>query len=107
MYDQFYGTAAYASSEILLKKKYHAAPAEVWTLGVLLSYLLAGVSPFPTVRDAVEGRIFLSESLGLLPSDSAMDLIRKCLDPNPQTRYTIGEIKKHPWLNEGSVRVHL
>ncbi|KAJ3532123.1 hypothetical protein NMY22_g7873 [Coprinellus aureogranulatus] len=97
-YEQFFGTAAYASSEILLKKKYKAAPAEVWTLGVLLSYLLAGVSPFPTVRDAVEGRIFLSESLGFKPSEDALDLMRKCLDPDPETRICIAEIKSHPWL---------
>ncbi|KAH6913829.1 CAMK/CAMKL/PASK protein kinase [Coprinopsis sp. MPI-PUGE-AT-0042] len=99
-YDLFYGTAAYASSEILLKRKYKAAPAEVWTLGVLLSYLLAGVSPFPTVRDAVDGRIFLSESLGLKPSANAMDLLRMCLDPNPKTRITIEGIMQHPWLHE-------
>lgn len=99
-YDLFYGTAAYASSEILLKRKYQAAPAEVWTLGVLLSYLLAGVSPFPTVRDAVDGRIFLSESLGLQPSANAMDLLRMCLDPNPRTRISIEGIMQHPWLHE-------
>ncbi|RXW21292.1 hypothetical protein EST38_g4550 [Candolleomyces aberdarensis] len=97
-YDQFFGTAAYASSEILLKKKYKAAPAEVWTLGVLLSYLLAGVSPFPTIRDAIEGRIFLSETLGLKPPEGAMELMRRCLDPNPDTRITIEEIKTHPWF---------
>ena len=97
-YDQFFGTAAYASSEILLKKSYKAAPAEVWTLGVLLSYLLAGVSPFPTIRDAIEGRIFLSETLGLKPPEGAMKLMRRCLDPNPDTRITIEEIKTHPWL---------
>jgi serine/threonine protein kinase len=38
----FYGTTAYASSEILLKKPYQAPPAEVWTIGVLLSFLLTG-----------------------------------------------------------------
>jgi len=94
----FYGTAAYASSEILLKKKYQAAPAEIWTLGILLSYLLAGVSPFPTVRDAVEGRIFLSEKVVGEISDEPMDLMRKCLDPNPETRATIADIIHHPWL---------
>lgn len=100
VYDLFYGTAAYASSEILLKRKYRAAPAEVWTLGVLLSYLLAGVSPFPTIRDAVDGRIYLSETLGLKPSESAMSLIRGCLDPNPETRMTVAEIAQHPWMHE-------
>eukprot|EP00914_Ancora_sagittata_P000444 GHVO01001194.1.p1 GENE.GHVO01001194.1~~GHVO01001194.1.p1 ORF type:complete len:268 (-),score=17.85 GHVO01001194.1:150-953(-) len=60
-YNLFYGTTAYAASEILQKKVYQAAPAEVWTLGVLLSYLLTGSSPFPTVKDAVAGRIILTD----------------------------------------------
>ena len=55
-YNLFFGTTAYASSEILLKKRYQAPPAEVWTLGVLLSYLLTGHSPFPTEEDAKEGK---------------------------------------------------
>lgn len=101
-YQTFCGTAAYASSEILLKKDYQAAPAEIWTLGILLSYLLAGVSPFPTARDAVDGRIFLSEKVvGKIP-DRAMDLMRRCLDPNPDSRADISEIKAHPWLQPPS-----
>jgi len=94
----FYGTAAYASSEILLKKDYQAAPAEIWTLGVLLSYLLAGISPFPTLRDAIDGKIFLSECVTGKISDEAIDLMRNCLDTNPDTRATIYQVKAHPWL---------
>ncbi|KAF8906554.1 kinase-like domain-containing protein [Gymnopilus junonius] len=101
-FQMFYGTAAYASSEILLKKNYQAAPAEIWTLGILLSYLLAGVSPFPTARDAVDGRIFLSEKVVGKISDSAMDLMRMCLDPNPDTRATISQIEDHAWLKHSS-----
>ncbi|SJK97243.1 uncharacterized protein ARMOST_00494 [Armillaria ostoyae] len=94
----FYGTTAYAAAEILLKKPYQAAPAEVWTLGVLLSYLLHGMSPFPTVKDAIKGRIVLEEYPKL--SRLAWDLLRKCLDPNPKTRATIQEVKEHRWLNQ-------
>lgn len=96
----FYGTAAYASSEILLKQAYKAAPAEIWTIGVLLSYLLGGISPFPNIRDAVDGRISLSEEVVGKLSDEAMDLMHKCLDPNPDTRATIGEVRAHPWLRQ-------
>ncbi|RDB16851.1 Serine/threonine-protein kinase pim-2 [Hypsizygus marmoreus] len=97
-YTLFYGTTAYASSEILQKKKYQAAPAEVWTLGVLLSYLLTGASPFPTVKDAINGRIVLADILGARLSRTAMSLMRRCLDPNPETRATIAEVKAHRWL---------
>ncbi|GLB37108.1 putative protein kinase superfamily protein [Lyophyllum shimeji] len=97
-YTQFYGTTAYASPEILLKKEYQAPPAEIWTLGVLLSYLLTGTSPFPTVKDAINGRIVLADIPGARMSRSAMSLMRRCLDPNPRTRATIAEVKAHRWL---------
>ncbi|KAF8893360.1 kinase-like protein [Infundibulicybe gibba] len=94
----FYGTTAYASSEILLKKKYQAPPAEIWTLGVLLSYLLTGSSPFPTVKDAIDGRIALPESAVARFSKEAMEVMHRCLDPNPLTRATIAEVRSHQWL---------
>ncbi|KAJ4483434.1 kinase-like protein [Lentinula aciculospora] len=95
-YNLFYGTTAYAASEILLKKVYQAAPAEVWTLGVLLSFLLTGTSPFPTVKDAIAGRIVLTNCPHV--SRQALNLMHVCLDPSPKTRVTIQEVKSHPWL---------
>ncbi|KAJ3757940.1 kinase-like domain-containing protein [Lentinula raphanica] len=95
-YNLFYGTTAYAASEILQKKVYQAAPAEVWTLGVLLSYLLTGTSPFPTVKDAIAGKIVLSGSPNV--SRQALNLLHGCLDPNPKARITIQEVKSHSWL---------
>ncbi|KAJ7045515.1 kinase-like domain-containing protein [Mycena alexandri] len=94
----FYGTTAYASSEILLKKPYQAPPAEVWTIGVLLSFLLTGSSPFPTVKDTIAGKIILSDCPERL-SRSSLNLMSMCLDPNPKTRATIGEVRAHSWLN--------
>ncbi|KAF8625413.1 hypothetical protein AX15_005377 [Amanita polypyramis BW_CC] len=95
-YKRFYGTTAYAAPEILLKKRYRAPPAEVWTLGVLLSYLLTGTHPFPTVEDAVDGNFVLTAN-SELPEEATV-LMRRCLDPNPETRATIREIKDHAWL---------
>ena len=97
-FTQFFGTAAYASSEILLKKRYQAAPAEIWTLGVLLSYLLTGTSPFPSMRAAAAGKIVIYEPYGVTLSEEAADLMRRCLDPNPLTRIKIQQVKDHPWL---------
>ncbi|KAJ7770246.1 kinase-like domain-containing protein [Mycena maculata] len=94
----FYGTTVYASSEILLKKPYRAPPAEVWTIGVLLSFLLTGSSPFPTVKDAISGKIVLTDCPRQL-SRASLELMSMCLDPNPETRATIGEVRAHVWLN--------
>lgn len=95
-YKRFYGTTAYAAPEILLEKSYQAPPAEVWTLGILLSYLLTGTHPFPTVEDATKGKFSLDATEEL--PESAISLMQRCLDPNPQTRATIREIKDHDWL---------
>ncbi|KAJ7287534.1 kinase-like protein [Mycena rebaudengoi] len=102
----FYGTTAYASSEILQKKPYQAPPAEVWTIGVLLSFLLTGSSPFPTVKDAIAGRVVLVDWPRHM-SKASVDLIMMCLVPDVRRRATIEEVRAHPWLNPRRSRRHV
>ncbi|KIJ18871.1 hypothetical protein PAXINDRAFT_26938, partial [Paxillus involutus ATCC 200175] len=97
-YNLFFGTTAYAASEVLLKRPYQAAPAEIWTIGVLMSYLLTGISPFPTEHDAIEGRIVLSELPGKSLSHSCLHLMSRCLEPDPSLRADIKEVRGHRWL---------
>ncbi|KAI0266773.1 kinase-like protein [Gloeopeniophorella convolvens] len=99
LYTLFFGTTAYAASEVLQKKPYRAPPAEVWTLGVLLSYLLTGASPFPTERDAVAGHVVLAGHAATHVSDFAEQLMLRCLDPDPEYRADIHEVRGHPWLD--------
>lgn len=102
-YTLFFGTTAYASSEILRKQPYQAAPAEIWTLGVLLSYLLTGHSPFPTEDDAVEGRVVVRERSGTSRiSRAALSLMARCLEKEPHMRADIEEVRRHRWL-QGSL----
>ena len=98
-YTLFFGTTAYASSEILRKRPYQAPPAEIWTLGVLLSYLLTGHSPFPTEQDAIDGRIVVRERGGTSRiSRAALALMARCLEREPERRADIGEVRGHRWL---------
>lgn len=97
-YTLFFGTTAYASSEILRKQPYQAPPAEVWTLGVLLSYLLTGHSPFPTEQDAIEGRVALREPSSGRLSRAAVALMGRCLERDPERRADIAEVRQHRWL---------
>ncbi|OBZ68022.1 Serine/threonine-protein kinase PSK2 [Grifola frondosa] len=98
-YTLFFGTTAYASSEILLKKPYRAPPAEVWTLGVLLSYLLTGHSPFPTEQDAKDGRVIVREPKSGRLSRAAVALMARCLEKDPERRADIMEVRGHRWLH--------
>ncbi|KAF8274442.1 kinase-like domain-containing protein [Lactarius quietus] len=98
-YTLFFGTTAYAASEVLQKKPYRAPPAEIWTIGVLLSYLLTGASPFPTERDAIAGRVILASHASGYVSQSAEQLMLRCLDPDPERRADIHEVRAHRWLD--------
>ncbi|KIP11641.1 hypothetical protein PHLGIDRAFT_21574 [Phlebiopsis gigantea 11061_1 CR5-6] len=104
-YTLFFGTTAYASSEVLRKQPYQAPPAEIWTLGVLLSYLLTGHSPFPTEADAIEGRVHVRERAGgpRISSD-ALGLMARCLERDPARRADVGEVRAHVWLQGALVR---
>jgi serine/threonine protein kinase len=98
-YNLFFGTAAYASSEVLQRKPYRTAPAEVWALGVLLSYLLTGSSPFPTEQDAIAGRVVINSEVKAKLSPDALGVMKMCLTPDPENRATIKDVSEHRWLD--------
>ncbi|GJJ06101.1 hypothetical protein Clacol_000290 [Clathrus columnatus] len=117
-YRDFRGTLAYAPPEIVQRVKFHQAePVEIWSLGLLLAFLLTGRNPFPTEDDVLRGNIVLrnckivpdGEPINLLYHSSSSkepiiisslcyDLLTRCLDPDPLTRATIAEVKAHAWL---------
>ena len=77
------------------------SPAHLlWSLGVLLSYLLTGMSPFLTEADKLTGHITLDSSVSI--SKSCMHLITRCLEADPNQRADIEELKAHQWL-EGAL----
>ena len=105
-YTVYFGTTAYVASEVLLKKRYRTSSAEVWTQGVLLSYLLTGASPFPSEHDAIAGRVSLAVHTSVHVPESAEQLMLRCLGPNPERRANIHEVRAHPWL-EGALDLPL
>lgn len=86
-------------TEILREQAYRALPAEIWTLGVLLCFLVTGESPFPDTEHAIQGRPLFADlrmdGTPLRLSADCKDLIRGCLRPDPDKRFTIKEIKTH------------
>jgi serine/threonine protein kinase len=97
----FVGTTDYAPPEVLLKRPYQAPPAEIWTLGVLLSFLLTGEHPFPRDKDVpvTEEHIMQDDRTPRAVSPSCLNLIRRCLEPDPEKRADVREVRSHPWLN--------
>ncbi|KAJ1304485.1 hypothetical protein OPQ81_005631 [Rhizoctonia solani] len=96
-YTTFFGTVTFASPEILRNLPYTAPPAEVWTLGILLSFLVTGQSPFPTTEHAMCA-VMCEPHESIVVSPACGDLMHKCLHPDPARRYTIEQVRGHSWL---------
>lgn len=75
---------------------------DIWALGVLLFFMLVGVTPFKgeTVSDMkvmiMEGKFQLPEYV----SKNAGDLIRGMLQPEIEKRVDIDFLKKNFWLRD-------
>ena len=99
--DQPCGTVVYAAPEVLEGKEYHGMLADVWSSGIVLYGMLAGYLPFSDKDDEVNKQLVIKGQITIPDffSDKAKDLLKHMLDVNPMTRYTLQEIKDHPWFN--------
>ncbi|XP_072525617.1 serine/threonine-protein kinase pim-2-like [Salminus brasiliensis] len=93
-YREFAGTFQYCPPEFFLKGRYHASPATVWSLGVLLFRLVSGHLPFTDEQEIVEGLLSFKDHL----SNECCNLIRRCLQRNPSQRPKVKQILKHDWF---------
>ena len=99
--DQPCGTVVYAAPEVLEGNDYHGMLADVWSSGIVLFGMVSGYLPFSdkddevNKKDVLEGKIDIPEFFSPL----LKDLLKHMLDINPINRYTLQEIKQHPWFN--------
>ncbi|ONM41607.1 CBL-interacting serine/threonine-protein kinase 8 [Zea mays] len=96
------GTPNYVAPEVLSHKGYNGALADTWSCGVILYVLLAGYLPFDEVDlTTLYGKIESAEySFPAWFSGGAKSLIRRILDPNPETRIRIEEIRSDEWFQK-------
>lgn len=96
------GTPYYVAPEVVSGRPYYGTPADIWSLGVILYFLLSGGLPFKgKTFNTLYGEI-MSAKLSLKPTISvgARRLVRRMLDPCASTRLTVEEVRTHPWLVE-------
>ncbi|KAL3517975.1 hypothetical protein ACH5RR_020564 [Cinchona calisaya] len=97
------GTPAYVAPEVINRKGYDGAKADIWSCGVVLFVLLAGYLPFHD-SNLMEMYRKIGKAEFRCPNSFPPEVRRllfRILDPNPNTRISIAKIKDHPWFKRG------
>ncbi|XP_010451934.1 PREDICTED: CBL-interacting serine/threonine-protein kinase 15 [Camelina sativa] len=97
------GTPAYVAPEVISRKGYDGFKADVWSCGVILFVLLAGYLPF---RDSNLMELYkkIGKAEVKFPNwfaPGAKRLLKRILDPNPNTRVSTEKIMKSSWFRKG------
>ena len=76
---------------------------DIWALGVVLFYCVAGYFPFESyVLEKLTRKIMFEEPIYPLNiSDDCIDLLTKMLDKEPASRISWEGIFQHPWVKSG------
>ncbi|KAF9616573.1 hypothetical protein IFM89_030340 [Coptis chinensis] len=96
------GTPAYVAPEVIGKKGYDGAKADLWSCGVILYVLLAGFLPFQDDNVVAMYKKIYRGDFKCPPwfSSDARRLVTKLLDPNPSSRITISKIMETSWFKK-------
>ncbi|KAL7833765.1 hypothetical protein AOLI_G00287250 [Acnodon oligacanthus] len=93
-YSIFEGTDEYCPPEFILEGRYHAGPATVWSLGVLMFRMVCGYLPFANDDEITGGGLHFRDGL----SDECCNLIGWCLQRTPTRRPNLQQMQQHKWL---------
>ncbi|GMH10010.1 hypothetical protein Nepgr_011851 [Nepenthes gracilis] len=97
------GTPAYVAPEVIHRKGYDGAKADIWSCGVVLFVLLAGYLPFHDLN-LMEMYRKIGKAEFKYPNWFSPDvrrLLSKILDPNPNTRISTARIMENSWFKKG------
>ena len=101
--DRWRCSPGYGAPEIVNRQAY-GLPADMWSVGVLLYFMLTGLSPFhgnskdETLALMSKGK-YDREPLHK-HGPAVLDLVTRLLEYDPMKRLTAEQALKHPWVSE-------
>lgn len=95
------GSPCYAAPEMLSGKRYNGLQVDIWSSGIVLYAMICGTLPF---EDPDNNTLYKKIKQGIFKipefvSDKAKDILHRILNIDPAKRYTVEQIKSHPWFN--------
>ena len=100
-----YGTLSFVAPEVLLRTPYNKE-VDIWSLGVILFYMLSGKLPFRGRKQQEVAEKIVYEPLEFDEDDwetrsqKVQDLISCCLEKEKENRITIDEFINHSWFKK-------
>ena len=100
-----YGSLSYVAPEVLLRTPYNKE-VDIWSMGVILFYMLSGHLPFRGSKEDVVANKIVFESAEFDEDDwetrskTVKNLIESCLEKKVENRITIEKFINHPWFKK-------
>jgi len=103
------GTMTYMAPEIKEGKTYDGTQVDLFSVGVIIFIIVQGIFPFKEARKEeyfynllLTGQIetYFEKVNGQGLSADFKDMILKLFSYNGSDRYTVDQLKAHPWLNK-------
>jgi len=102
-----FGTLSFVAPEVLIRQPYNKQ-IDIWSLGVILYYMLSGTLPFDDEDDNEEviakmtvfTEVQFPADKWSKRSEEVIDLIRECLIKDPEKRLKIEDFFQHAWIKK-------
>ena len=94
------GTLIYAPPEMILSQKYNGELNDIWDAGIVLYAMVCGNLPFSqdnqdvNINHIIEGFYDIPKDI----STSCVEVIKACLECNPEKRITFNKLKDLNWI---------
>ena len=97
------GSPSYASPEIITRKFYDGFKTDIWCCGIILYAMLCGYLPFEGENndELFQNILICKPEFPNFLSENSKRLIIKILNPNPDERISINDIKKDDFYLKG------